>query len=141
MAYAKDLNSLYGDELSEYQVEFDRMQNEGGNYTARIIFRTYLGYLKIQGLFSSSQKTDAVLNAFDRQDFLKRNRIVIRLWTMMGTGTHITLLIVTSFIYRLDIYLWGIIIVINIYAFFMVVLQVVVDRLTKINTSNNIGPP
>jgi len=130
MAYTKDLNSIYGDELSEYHVEFDRLKKEGGNYVARIIFSTYLGYLKIQGLFSSSQKTDAVLKTFDRQDFLKRNRIVIRLWTMMGTGTHITLLIISSFIYRINIYLWGIITVINAYALFMVVLQYFVDRAT-----------
>ena len=137
MAYAKDLNSIYGDELSEYQVEFDRMKKEGGNYVARFIFSTYLGYLKIQGLFSSSQKADAVLKTFDRQDFLKHNRIVIRLWTRMGTGTHITLLIVTSLIYRLDIYLWGIIIIINIYAFFMVGLQYFIDRVTIKNSSGN----
>jgi VanZ family protein len=140
MAYAKNLNSLYGDELSEFQQEYERMRNDGGNYAARILFRAYLGYLKIQGIFSSAEKTDAILKTFDRQDFLSRNRIVIRLWTMMGTGTHITLLIITSFFYRLDIYLWGIIIVINLYAFFMAVLQYFVDRVTKINSSGTIDP-
>jgi phosphatidylglycerophosphate synthase len=137
LAYAKGLNSLYGDELSEYRVEFERMKKEGRNYAARIIFGIYLGYLKIQGIFSSSEKVDAVLKTFDKQDYLKRNRIVIRLWTMMGTGTHITLLIVTSFIYRLDIYLWCIITVINVYALFMVILQYFLDRATKKNVSGD----
>ena len=133
LAYANDLKSMYGDELSESQVENERIKSEGGNYAARIIFSTYLGYLKIQGLFSSSHKADAVLKTFTKQDYLKRNRTVIRLWTVMGTGTHITLLIVTSFVYRLDVYLWGIITVINVYALFMVVLQYFVDRATAIN--------
>jgi hypothetical protein len=50
----------------------------------------------------------------------------------MGSSLHITLLIIMSVLNRIDLYLYGILIVINIYAVLMVILQTLTDLKTKL---------
>lgn len=132
MAYATGTTGLYGEDLEAFKEEYSDMKNKGGMHISRSIYWLYFKYLSLQQLFSNSENSEDILNKFDKADFLQRNRLVIRLWTLMGTATHITLLIVTSFLFRLEIYLWGIITVLNFYAMFMVTIQYFVDKKTKI---------
>ncbi len=128
MAYATGNASLYGDDLEDFKREYEELKSKGGHFISRFIYWVYLKYLSFQQLFSSNDNPEDFLNKFDSRDFLKKNKLPIRLWSFMGTATHITLLIVTSFLFRLDIYLWGIVTVLNIYTLFMVVLQYLVDK-------------
>ena len=136
MAYASGSSDLYGDDLKAFREEYVELKKNRGNYVSRSIYWLYFKYLSFQKLFSSAEKSDNILNKFDKDNFLERNRLPIRLWTLMGTATHVTLLIISSFLYRLDVYLWGIITVLNIYAIVMVVMQFFVDKGTKIKKIN-----
>jgi len=122
--------SLYGSDLQEFTEEYEQLKKQKGKHLTKAFYVLYLKYLSIQQLFVS-EKTNSNSKKFDTVDFLKRNKFLMRLWTFMGTGTHISLLIVTSYFNRIDIYLWGIILVINFYAIIMVLSQLFVDKMTK----------
>lgn len=132
MAYATGNSGLYGDDLEDFKREYEELKKNGGHYISRSIYWLYLTYLSFQELFSSSEKAEDIIEKFNRESFVQRNKIPIRLWTLMGTATHITLLIITSFLFRLEIYLWGIITVLNLYAIIMVIMQFFMDRGTKL---------
>lgn len=132
LEYAFGKISLYGDDLKELQNEYNQIKKNGGNYPSRCIYFSYFKYLSMQQILTGSSKSDKTVKRFDQTDFLKRNKLSIRLWVIMGSSLHITLLIITSFINRIDIYLYGILTVINLYAFIMLGYQIVLDKKTKL---------
>lgn len=132
LGYAQGGVSLYGDDLAEFREEYTQLKNEGGRYLSRFIIYVYLKYLNFQQMFVSSQKSEQIFEKYDLDNFLKRNRPVIRFWSYMGSSLHISLLIVLALINRIDIYLYSIIFVINAYALFMFILQMIVDKKTSL---------
>jgi phosphatidylglycerophosphate synthase len=133
MGYAAGGAALYGDDLAEFKKEYEKLKRRGGKYLTRFIYWAYLKYLAVQSLFTKEKAEDNILEKYDREDFIRRNKPVMRLWTFMGTAMHVTLLIITSFLYRLEIYLWGIVTVLNAYAVLMLIIQAVTARKTKLN--------
>ena len=124
--------SLYGDDLVQFKEEYEQMKTEGGHYFDRFVFAVYLKYLSMQRLVISRKSNEQNTRRFDRQDFLRRNKPVIRLWSVMGSSLHISLLIIMSFINRVDLYLYGILYIINAYALIMIIIQKITDKRTKL---------
>ncbi|MBN2424066.1 MAG: CDP-alcohol phosphatidyltransferase family protein [Calditrichaceae bacterium] len=123
--------SLYGDDLVQFQEEYEQMKTEGGHYFDRFVFAVYLKYLSMQRLVISQKSNEQNTRRFAGEDFLRRNKPVIRLWSVMGSSLHISLLIVMSFINRIDLYLYGILYIINAYALIMIIIQKTTDKRTK----------
>jgi len=123
--------NLFGDDLKQFQQEYEELKSARGKLTEKTIYILYLKYLGVQQLFISKTAKEQKIKKFDSVDFLKRNKLIIRLWSFMGSSLHITLLIVMSVLNHIDLYLYGILIFINIYAVLMVVLQALTDSKTK----------
>ncbi len=132
LEYAIGEVSLYGDNLDMFQKEYDEIKAQGGYYFNRFIYFLYLKYIAVQSLFISPRSKEQHKQKFERNDFLEKNRPVIRLWSFMGSSLHVTLLIFTAIYNRIDIYFYGIIIVINIYALFMMIIQKLTDKKTQL---------
>jgi len=123
--------NLFGDDLKQFQQEYEELKSVRGKLTEKTIYFLYLKYLGVQQLFISKTAKEQKIKKFDSVDFLKRNKLIIRFWSFMGSSLHITLLIVMSVLNRIDLYLYGILIFINIYAVLMVILQALTDSKTK----------
>ena len=67
------------------------------------------------------------------QDYYKANKRLIHFWTYLGPTTQWTFLIFCALINRLDVYLWGLISVFNLYALLLFIAQKRVDKKLKIN--------
>jgi len=124
--------NLFGEDLKQFQQEYEELKRSPGNKTEKMVYFLYLKYVVVQQFFISKAAKEQKNKKFDKVDFLKKNKLIVRLWSFMGSSLHITLLIIMSVLNRIDLYLYGILIVINIYAVLMVILQTLTDLKTKL---------
>ncbi|MBK9247113.1 MAG: CDP-alcohol phosphatidyltransferase family protein [Ignavibacteria bacterium] len=81
-------------------------------------------YAKAQRLITR-RRTDNQLVRSDK--YYRKNKTILRYWTFLGTSTQLTLLIFCAFIHRIDLYLCGIIVVGNLYAITLSIIQSRID--------------
>jgi hypothetical protein len=124
--------NLFGDDLKQFKQEYEELKKSPGKKIEKLVYFLYLKYTAVQQFFISKTAKEPKNKKFDTADFLKKNKLIIRLWSFMGSSLHITLLIIMSVLNRIDLYLYGILIFINIYAVLMVILQTITDSKTKL---------
>lgn len=124
--------NLFGEDLKQFHKEYEELLSTPGNKIDKLVYFLYLKYLAVQQFFITKTAKEKKYNKFNTGDFLKNNKLIIRLWSFMGSSLHITLLIVMSVLNRIDLYIYGILIIINIYTVIMVVLQILTDSKTKL---------
>ena len=73
---------------------------------------------------------------FDTQDFLQKNKRMIRLWTYMGTSMPITLLIIAAIFNIIFFYFYALVFALNAYAVIMLVMQVKIDKNTMLKKTD-----
>ncbi|MEN8191568.1 MAG: CDP-alcohol phosphatidyltransferase family protein [Bacteroidota bacterium] len=133
--YALNRESLLGDNLKEFEEELKRESVSGGNYFNRLITWLYLKYSKLQ-LKLSQSSIETETKKYDPEDFYKKHKRIIHFWSYIGPTSELTFLIIASFINRLDIYLYGMITVLNLYAIILYLIQRKINHSTKL--ANNI---
>jgi phosphatidylglycerophosphate synthase len=131
LMYALGKIHLYGDDLKEFQNEYQLMKEKKVQPLRRFTYQLYLKYLYLQDKFMFFQLTEQTIKKYDTKDFLKRNRVLITLWLVIGSSLPITLLIITAILNKINIYLYGIIIFINLYAVILLIIQYYIDKNTK----------
>ncbi len=124
--------NLFGEDLRQFQHEYEELKSSPGKKIEKLVYFLYLKYLAVQQFFIPKAEKEQKRKKFDTVDFLKKNKLVIRLWSFMGSSLHITLLLIMSVLNRIDLYLYGILIFINIYAVLLVILQTFIDSKTKL---------
>jgi len=117
-----------GDELATFREELDLVRKQKGMMFRRLFLRTYIGYSLIQKRLTPGRPKSRAPRAASAEDFLKKNRGALRLWSLLGSSTQGTILIVAALVGRLDIYFWGMIVVRNVLAAVMFVVQNRIDR-------------
>lgn len=129
--YATNRDSLLGENLKEFEDEYARIKNQGGNYFQLAILWIYLKYSDLQ-LKASKTADNASEKKYDSDDFYKRNKKIMHLWTYIGPTSELTFIIITALINRLDIYIIGMITVVNLYALILYLVQIRIDSRTKL---------
>ncbi len=118
--------STLGDGLKEFEYAYHEITAKPGKYFDRFILWLYLKYSSVQIKFSSETN-----KRFDRDDYYLKNRRILHLWTYIGPTTEWTFLILCSFINRIDIFLWGMIVIGNTYAAILYFFQTRINRNLK----------
>ena len=103
MTYALGKGRSIHDEIKEFEKELQRLKNTKGQLIQKTLIEIYLGYSKIQAQ-AHDKRTPKV--RFDRKEYFQRNRIPLRLWTLIGPSTLRTALIVSAFLYKPMIYFY-----------------------------------
>lgn len=106
-------------ELENFQKEYDSLDRQGGKPISKMLLKLYINYSRLQSA-KSKLKEDKQISP---EDYVRHNKILIRLWNLNGTATHAFILIVCSFIYRLDWYIWYILIIGNLLTLILWLLQ------------------
>ncbi|MFZ1979298.1 MAG: CDP-alcohol phosphatidyltransferase family protein [Bacteroidota bacterium] len=132
LEYTLGVVNLFGDDLKQFQQEYIELKRLPGKKTEKLVYFLYLKYVVVQQFFISRAAKEQKNKKFDTVDFLKKNKLILRLWSFMGSSLHITLLMIMSVLNCIDLYLYGILIFINIYAVLMVILQTLTDLKTKL---------
>ncbi len=129
--YALDRDPLLGDNLKEYEEELQKEREKGGNYFQRFIIWLYLKYSTLQlSLSQSSIETET--KKYDTEDFYKKHKTIIHFWSYIGPSSELLFLIICSYFNRLDIYLYGLITVLNLYAVILYLFQRRINHSTKL---------
>ncbi len=129
--YATNRESLLGENLKEFEDEYAKIKNEGGSYFQFAILWIYLKYSNLQ-LKASKTTVNASVKKYDGDDFYKRNKKIMHLWTYIGPTSELTFIIITALFNRLDIYIIGMITVVNLYALILYLVQLKIDNSTKL---------
>ena len=119
--------SVLDEGVKGFQQEYEILRREKRKFFDRVLIWIYLRYSALQVRGTSGKKKGTTRHAVDLQAFRKKNRVIIHFWTYLGPTTQWTLLIVTSLLNRLDIYLWGIAVAGNILALILFFIQKRID--------------
>jgi hypothetical protein len=127
--YAFNRDATLGESLEEFERELNKFNETGGNYFERIIIWIYIKYSALQSNASKTQNEKQIVK-YNREDYLKRNKRIIHFWTYLGPTTELTLIIVASFFNRLDLFMWTLIVVGNIFAAILFIIQIQINKNT-----------
>lgn len=125
--------SVLDDGIKYFEDEFERLKNVRGKYFDKVVIWIYLWYSKVQQKVTNpNSKHESINHSISSDDYAEKNRLLIRLWTILGPTTQWTFLIITSFLNRHDIYLLGILIVGNVLSVILYSFQFRVDKSLKL---------
>jgi hypothetical protein len=88
------------DEIIEFTEEKNRLSTVKGQKMDKMLVNIYLNYCNIQ-----KNSTSHVELKVTPEQYKAKNKMMLRLWSWIGSTTHLTLTIIFCFINRLDIYL------------------------------------
>jgi len=88
------------DEIAEFTEEKKRLSEIEGQKIDKMLVNIYLSYCNIQ-----KNSTSHVELNVTPEEYRKKNKLMLRLWSWIGSTTHLTLTIIFCFLNRLDIYL------------------------------------
>ena len=111
-------------ELVSFQQEYDAINRRGGQPVSKLLLSLYINYSKIQNAKKKASDTKQV----SPEDYVKNNKMLVRLWNLNGTATHAFILIICAFLYRLDLYIWYILIFGNLFTIVVWSLQKYTDN-------------
>jgi hypothetical protein len=120
--YVLDRDPVVGDDLKTYVIEYKKLRNRKDKIFERLALWTYIKYSKIQSNITGGAPK-AGYKVYDREFFKRKNKWIVHLWTYVGPTTELSFLIFCSFIGRLDLYLWGIVIVANSFVLLLYLIQ------------------
>lgn len=116
------------DEIIEFTEEKERLKNVKGKFIDKMLVNIYLKYCNLQ-----KNSTKHIELNVSPEVYKQKNKIMLRLWSWIGSTTHLTLTIIFCFVNRLDIYLLLTIILGNI--IFLILLIVQKSIINKISSN------
>jgi hypothetical protein len=111
MAYVHGIRSAQIDDRNAFRREYIELGRRGGQELRRRFIRMYLAYTAFQ---LKMTRDPMAMGPIETETFRKANRIILRLWTFLGSSTQAFLLIVALLLGRLDLYFWAMIVVLNV---------------------------
>jgi phosphatidylglycerophosphate synthase len=113
--------------VNEYRKEYNQIKNQKGRWLDRKIIMAYLIFSNLQKKVVGTKKREVTFSA-DPQEYYKKNRLMMRLWLVIGPSAIRTALILCTFFGRFDIYFWITIVVFNVLAVILGLVQRQVDK-------------
>ncbi|MEO6693696.1 MAG: CDP-alcohol phosphatidyltransferase family protein [Ignavibacteria bacterium] len=92
--------SSVDEEIIEYSEEQERLSKMPGKYLEKFLIGVYLSYSRVQ----KNSTKHIVLNV-DPEEYKSKNKLLLRLWSWIGSTTHMVILIIFSILDRIDLYL------------------------------------
>ena len=129
--FAFNRDATLGESLKEFEEESEKLNKSKGKYFQKFVVWIYLKYSSAQ-LTASADKDSSDVVKYDRDDYLKRNKRILHFWTYLGPTTELTLIIVASFLNRLDLFIWTMVVVGNIYALILFIVQTQINKKIKL---------
>lgn len=100
LEYVYQKASGLDDEIEEYSAEKERLKDIKGRYFEKLLISLYLSY----SAFQKNMSKHSVLRVTP-EAYKSGNKLLIRLWSWIGSTTHMVALIVFSLLNRIDLYL------------------------------------
>jgi hypothetical protein len=109
-------SSSIDDDIRKFQDENEQLRGRKWTLLRRAFIRAYLRYSLLQKILNPGPDVSREAKAGDPEEFYRRNKVTIRMWSFLGSSTQGTMLIAAALLRHLDLYFWGIIVVRNVWA-------------------------
>jgi phosphatidylglycerophosphate synthase len=129
----KFLENVYGkvssleNEIREFEEERERIRNLRGKNLDKFLIAIYLVYTKLQLKLQPAKKSSPLPpskgEGNSTQEYYKKNKLLLQLWSFAGSTTHITVCIFCAFINKLELYLIVCLIPMNLFIGILYLLQ------------------
>lgn len=116
------------DDYRSFKAELDDLRAGKGRRLRKAAIGLYLRYLDGQKKMTSRAAGSGAAGQAGADAYCARNKAAMRGWTLLGPSMGGILLIVCAVVGRVDLYLWGRIVVMNLWAAVMYVIQFRIDR-------------
>jgi len=120
LAHARGRRGFLSEELGEAGAEYERLAKEEGRYAEKFLLTVYLRYSKFQNQLEQKKQPDAGVNA---SPHTQDSAVMIHLWSINGTSTHVFILILCSVFGRVDLFLWYILVFGSLYSLLLHIIQ------------------
>ena len=120
--------STFEEDLAEFEREYTSYREQGVRLFDRFIIRVYLGYSGMQRGLASGNKKLSFLSKVDPGEYYRRNKMIMKLWLMLGPTSQLTYVIVGALFNRLDVYLYALIVAGNLLALILHIAQTRINR-------------
>jgi hypothetical protein len=117
--------SFHSKETEKVEKELGELRGKKGNWWRKAVLRTYMQYLKVQGPVKGKSENKRQVAP---EVFRQYNRRVMRWWTLLGTTTNRTLLILAALLHAPFAFLWIVVVAGNLYLLFMLLQQRIASR-------------
>lgn len=115
------------DEIEEYSQEKERLESVKGNHLEKFLISLYLSYCITQKNF-----TKHIELIVTPEEYKSKNKLLLRLWSWIGSTTHMVALIIFSIFNRIDLYLITTVTLGNLFFVLLLIRQKnVIRQLTK----------
>ncbi|MBL8007292.1 MAG: CDP-alcohol phosphatidyltransferase family protein [Ignavibacteria bacterium] len=106
------------EEIKEYSEEKEILKSIKGRYFEKFLVSVYLSYCNMQK--NSTKHVDISVSP---EVYKSKNRLLLRMWSWIGSTTHMVALIIFSFMNRIDLYLIYTVTIGNIYFLLLLIRQ------------------
>ncbi len=120
LANLKGSDGFVENELSSAKGEREKYTTIKGHYLVRLMLEVYIKYSSYQNRLKPVTRGVPHSN---HADYIKNNSLLIRLWALNGTSTHVFALVCCACLGRLDLFVWYILGFGSMYTLFVYVLQ------------------
>jgi len=99
LACLRGETSATAQELAESRQRLEDLRQARSGFFRRALILLYIRYSALQVRGGGGRDSGV-----DAQDYVERNRLVLRLWSFVGSTTHIAALVVMTYIDRIDLF-------------------------------------
>lgn len=128
LEYVYHKTSSLDEEIEEYSEEMERLKNLAGHHVEKLLISLYLAYSNFQ-----KNSTNHVQLNITPEQYKSDNKLLLRLWSWIGSTTHMVVLIIFSIMNHIDYYL---IVTVTLGNFIFIVLLIWQKAVLKRETSN-----
>lgn len=127
-----DVNS----DIKEFEEDLAGLKRMKGRYVAKLLVFIYLKYCYLQ-----KAVTKDIVYDVTPEEYKRKNKFLLRCWSWLGSTTHLTLAIVLTLFFRVDLYLLITVTIGNIAFIILFIVQKIVLGNFKIrkNANSNSG--
>ena len=115
--------SVEEDDYWAFKAELDALKAKRGHHLRKTVIGLYLRYLSLQRKMTSRAAGAVPDRRAGSAAFYAKNKTAMRGWTLLGPSMGGLLLIIAALLGRFDLYFWGRIVVMNLWAAAMYIIQ------------------
>jgi phosphatidylglycerophosphate synthase len=133
VAHALSKGRPITDEVAEFEEELVRLKSINGSWAEQTLIRIYLFYSRLQ-----ARRTRPTPSTYDGKDYFRKNLIPVRLWTLIGPGTHRAMFILSGLLFQPMIYFVFAIVVGNAVMVSLLIAQTFIKRSIRQSSQRNV---
>jgi len=101
MANVYNKGSNLDQEIEEYSRLKRVIDKTRGRYAEKFLVNIYIKYASVQNNTAKDEKMNV-----SSEDYKKKNMMLLRAWSWIGSTTHLSAVMIACFLNRIDAYLW-----------------------------------